>query len=88
MKNDFHQITELEVGRVFWESYGLETKDAIIAMLKAKKSLREIEQIALQAIPSNIQTWKRREIAGRYFMAAKYAKTKNLHLDGLKSKPC
>lgn len=80
-KQAFSEITELEVGRVFWESYSTETKTLIISLLQARQSLREIERKVLQFVPAALPAWKRKEIAGRYYMAALYAKKNNLHLN-------
>lgn len=77
------QITETELGRVFWQGFSNQLQNDILTLLRAGEPLSRIEAHVRKIVDTEkpeLPEWKRKEIAGRYFMAAKYAKTSHLHL--------
>ncbi len=77
------QITENELGRVFWQGFSNQLQNDIITLLRAGEPLSRIEAHIREMLDRDkpeLPAWKRKEMAGRYFMAAKYAKTHHLYL--------
>lgn len=84
IKQQKSNALSIEVGRAYWDAFGEKVRRNLITLLQNGQRPQNIED-HMRAIVDrdfpHLPTWKRKEIAARYYLASDYALQNNLHLN-------